>query len=199
MDAPDTTPFNKALHTKYWLRCLHFHLPTAYTPTDAQRMTLAFFILSALDLLGALHTSATSHQRAAYVAWIYRCQHPRGGFRGFTGADAATEGGGEWDPANVAATYFALASLAVLGDDLGGVRRRECLEWVREMQDVDGSFGEVKIGGRIEGGRDVRFCYCASAVRWMLGGGNERGEGDIDVEGLVGFVKGSQVSFTLTG
>lgn len=94
----------------------------------------------------------------------------------------------------MAATYFALASLAVLGDDLGGVRRRECLEWVRGMQDADGSFGEVRVGRGIEGGRDVRFCYCASAVRWMLGGGREGGEGDIDVEGLVGFVKGSQVS-----
>lgn len=102
----------------------------------------------------------------------------------------------KWDPANLASTYFALASLAVLGDDFGKVRRRECLAWVRGMQHSDGSFGEVMVDGEIKEGRDVRFCYCASVVRWILGGGRDGyGERDIDVEGLVGFVRASKVSF----
>ncbi|PQE03438.1 hypothetical protein CJF30_00005427 [Rutstroemia sp. NJR-2017a BBW] len=41
-----------AKHVKYWHRCLNSLLPTAYTSTDSTRMTLGFFILSALDLLG---------------------------------------------------------------------------------------------------------------------------------------------------
>ena len=164
-------------------------------------MTLAFFILSALDLLGALQSSTTEEERRGFVEWIYRCQHPSGGFRGFTGAcipaSSADEErkGNKWDPANLAATYFALASLAVLGDDFSRVRRKECLSWTREMQFGDGSFGEVMIEGKVEGGRDVRFCYCAAVVRWMLGGGNEEAGGNIDVDGLVGFIRRSQVSF----
>ena len=104
----------------------------------------------------------------------------------------------EWDAANLAATYFALAALIVLGEDLEGVKRRETLDWVRSLQRSNGSFGEV-IGrdGDIEGGEDMRFCYLAAGVRWMLRkeetGGLERVE-DIDVESLVRWIESSVVS-----
>lgn len=44
-------------------------------------MSLAFFALSSLDLLGAL-ASITPAEKAGYVEWIYAQQHPQGGFRG---------------------------------------------------------------------------------------------------------------------
>lgn len=192
--------FNKAQHIKYWLRCLKTHLPTQYTPNDSQRTTLAFFILSALDLLGVLHERTSEAERAAYIDWIYRCQHPDGGFRGFTGTDvgeARNAGNSCWDPANVAATYFSLAALTVLGDGLQRVRRRECLKWIKSLQLADGSFGEaLGESGKVEGGMDVRFCYCAAAVRWMLrlvSYEEEVNIVDINVEALVGFITSSQV------
>lgn len=79
------------------------------------------------------------------------------------------------------------------------VKRKECWEWLKGLQLADGSFGEAHGEGvRVEGERDVRFCYCAAAVRWILRrvpGINEKevGLGDIDVEGLVRFVTSSQV------
>ena len=171
-------------------------------------MTLAFFILSALDLLGILDTQVDAAERQVYVDWIYRCQHTQGGFRGFTGGDVSTEqGGGEfeekrrtqWDLANIAATYFALVNLIVLGDDLRQVDAKVCWRWVRGLQLPDGSFGEgVGSEGEILGGRDVRFCYCALGIRWMLSRlSGDRvpmdGEEDIDIEKVVNFVEASQV------
>ncbi|KAL8730429.1 MAG: hypothetical protein Q9166_004067 [cf. Caloplaca sp. 2 TL-2023] len=190
---------NKSTHIRYFLRCLKTHLPTAYSSNDSQRMTLAFFVLCGLDLLDALDSNITEEERAAYVDWIYRCQHPDGGFRGFTGADIGEERKDEnqhWDPANIAATYFALASLTILGDGLERVKRKECLRWLKRLQLSDGTFGEaLGMNGEAHSGRDMRFCYCAAVMRWILGGGigeEEEEEEDIDVGALVRFIEASQ-------
>lgn len=204
MSSSHSSIFNKAQHIKYWLRCLKTHLPTQYSSNDSQRTTFAFFTLSALDLLGVLHERTSASERAEYGEWIYRCQHPDGGFRGFTGADVARARSdkqpGSWDPANLAATFFALAALTVLGDGLERVKRRECLVWLERLQLEDGSFGEaVGEGGKIEGGGDIRYCYLAAAVRWILQvyekkEEDEDGGKDIDVVALVEFITSSQVS-----
>ncbi|KAL9633530.1 MAG: hypothetical protein Q9164_004647, partial [Protoblastenia rupestris] len=189
---PDPT-FHKAKHIKYWLRCLKTVLPTAYTSNDSQRMTFAFFTISALDILDALDDHTTAEERQGYADWIYRCQHPGGGFRGFTGADGGEEMSEEgkcWDPANLAATFFALAALMVLGDGMENVKRSECLEWARTLQRGDGSFGEaIGKNGVIEGGGDTRYCYLAAGVRWILRRGELEEVQDIRVEELGGYVE----------
>lgn len=190
---------NKQKHINYWKRCLKTYLPTQYTSTDSNRMLLAFFIVSALDLLGALHEQTTNEERKGYINWIYRCQHPEGGFRGFPGADFGDKRNEEnkvWDPANGPATYLALAALLILGDDLSRVKRKECLQWLRKLQRDSGGFGEtVGENGRIEGGTDSRFGYCVTAVRWILRGcvkGDVEGVPDIDVDRLTECVKVAQ-------
>ena len=190
--------FNRARHVKYHLRCLKTLLPTPYTTTDANRMSLATFTVCALDLLSELIPNTTEAERQAYIDWIYRCQHPDGGFRGFTGTNFSHAKKREqvneaWDTANLAGTFFAFMALVVLGDGLERVRRRECLEWVRRLQLQDGSFGEGRgEGGNVVGSGDLRYAYFAAATRWVLDGGRE-GKVDIDVDGLVGFVRRSQV------
>ncbi|KAI9872239.1 MAG: hypothetical protein M1830_001875, partial [Pleopsidium flavum] len=190
---------DKKRHVDYWLRYLHTYLPAAATSNDSNRILLAFFIVSALDLLGSLQSRTTADERASYTDWIYHCQHSQGGFRGFTGTDFGTlrsEENAHWDPANLPATYFALAALLVLGDDLSRVKRRECLEWLPKLQRPDGSFGETLAeGARIEGGRDMRFCNCAAGVRQIL-----RGKGtalsqdikDINFESMVRYIRASE-------
>ncbi len=199
--AQDTSILNKERHIKYWLRCLRTYLPGAhYTSSDSNRVLLAFFIVSALDLLGALYTNTSEAERADYIDWVYRCQHAEGGFRGFTGTDlraARSEENSHWDPANLPATYFALVTLVILGDDLSRVRRRKCLEWLPKLQRPDGSFGEtLGEGAAIEGGRDMRFCNCAAGVRCIL-----RGRGvdldqdvvDVNVDKMVRYIRASEV------
>ena len=192
---------DKERHIKYWLRCLRSLLPTAYTSTDSSRMTLAFFILSALDLLGADVPSAT--ERTSMQSWILKCQHPNGGFCGspnhrYPDGYYVDVGQGErlMDPANLPATYFAILSLSYVGS-FEGIMRSKCLRWLKSLQRDDGSFGElVTEDGRIHGGKDMRYCYVATAIRWMLGGDELSGEeieDDIDVEKLVDHIRSGQV------
>jgi geranylgeranyl transferase type-1 subunit beta len=159
-------------------------------------MYLGFFILSALDLLSAYEPSTDPQERQDHVNWIYRCQHPQGGFRMWPGTNfehRASPENAKWDPANMPATYFALATLLILGDDFQRVRRKETLDWLQRMQRQDGSFGETLVDGTIEGGRDPRYGYCAMGIRYILRGGARQdplhinGEvvGDVDVDAFV--------------
>jgi geranylgeranyl transferase type-1 subunit beta len=185
-------------HIKYWLRCAKTFLPEAYTSNDSNRMTLAFFIISALDLLDLLESKTDRSERDGWIDWIYSCQLDSGGFRGFTGTKIdiriRTLKNQHWDPANVPATFFALATLLVLGDNLLRVRRHECLIWLPKVQREDGSFGET-LGEdeSIEGGSDLRFCCCAAGIRYILRGRQDTEAEDLNVDRLVGYVAACQV------
>ncbi|KAJ5084362.1 hypothetical protein NUU61_008941 [Penicillium alfredii] len=192
--------FNTERHVKYYLRCLKTFLPTLYTSNDSNRMLLAYLTLSGLDVLGVLHSKTTAEERQGYIDWIYHCQVPSGGFRGFPGTDFGLESrtteNEVWDPANIPATFFALVNLLILEDDLERVKRKECLQWLPKVQRADGSFGEVLgPGGRVEGVRDLRYCCCAAGTRYILRG--KAGKGledveDIDVPKLVSFIGACQ-------
>ncbi|KAK5796757.1 hypothetical protein VI817_006041 [Penicillium citrinum] len=191
---------NTERHVKYYLRCLKTFLPSAYLSNDSNRMLLAFLALTGLDVLGALQNKTTPEERQSYINWIYHCQVPTGGFRGFSGTDFGDEQrrseNEAWDPANVPATFFALVNLLILGDDLSRVRRVECLEWLPRMQRENGGFGEVLgPGGKVEGNSDLRYCCCAAGIRYILRGSRGKGvEGveDIDVSRLMGFIQACQ-------
>lgn len=173
--------FNRSRQITYWLRCARTFLPNAYESGDASRMLFAFFIVSALDLLGMLDpdpetgkAKITSEEKSGWIDWIYHCQHSEGGFRGFTGTIMDHGEQSSWDPANLPATFFALCTLLILGDDLRRVDREACLKWTAKLQRPDGSFGEVLSGEvglqvyEIQGGRDLRFCCCAAGIMYML-------------------------------
>jgi geranylgeranyl transferase type-1 subunit beta len=185
-------------HVKYWLRCAKTFLPAAYTSNDSNRMTLAFFIVSALDLLNLLESKVDASERDSWVNWIYSCQLDNGGFRGFTGTkigpEFRTADNQHWDPANVPATFFALVTLIILGDDLSRVRRWECLVWLAKCQRENGSFGET-LGENesIEGGSDLRFCCCAAGVRRVLHWSEDMDVKDLDVDRLVAYITACQV------
>ncbi|KAJ6092939.1 Terpenoid cyclases/protein prenyltransferase alpha-alpha toroid [Penicillium sp. IBT 16267x] len=193
-------PFTTERHVKYYLRCLKTFLPSAYTSNDSNRMLLAYFSLSGLDVLGVLQVKTTPEERQSYINWLYHCQVPSGGFRGFPGTDFGEErrtvDNAVWDPANVPATFFALVNLLILGDDLSRVKRRECLQWLPQLQRADGSFGEV-LGpdARIEGDRDLRYCMCAAGIRYILRGNMSKDVedvDDIDVSGFMSFIQACQ-------
>jgi geranylgeranyl transferase type-1 subunit beta len=190
-------------HIKYWQRCLKTVLPTQYTSTDSSRMLLGFFILSALDLLGAGADTFPAKDRKNIRNWILKCQHPYGGFCGspnhrYPDAYYVDVGHGrqQMDPASLPATFFAILSLTFVGS-LEQVKRDECLKWLKTLQRADGSFGElITQEGIIEGGRDMRPCYLAAAVRWMLRGDtpldDKEKNDDIDIEKLVDHIRAGQ-------
>lgn len=192
--------FTTERHVKYYLRCLKTFLPSAYTSNDSNRMLLAYLTLSGLDVLGVLQSKTTLEERTGYINWLYHCQVPTGGFRGFPGTDFGSDrrnaDNEAWDPANVPATFFALVNLLILGDDLSRVNRKGCLEWLPRVQREDGSFGElVGPDGSLGGARDLRYCCCAAGIRYILRGRGSGLEGvpDIDVAGLISFIEACQV------
>ncbi|RVX73892.1 hypothetical protein B0A52_02782 [Exophiala mesophila] len=160
-------------HIKYWTLCARL-LPEQYTSSDANRMSFGFFIVAALDLLDVLDTVISESERRSWIEWIYACQVPHtGGFRGFTGTNLGglrSPMNWHWDPASLPNTYFALATLTILGDDLSRVSRNECLRWISRLQAPDGSFGEF-FGpeGEVVGGSDPRLCLCAVGTLKLLG------------------------------
>lgn len=100
--------------------------------------------------------------------------------------------------ANIAATYFGLLALGVLAEGdgssaYGRVDRLKTLRWLRRLQREDGSFGENVDGdGYIAGGRDMRPCYLAATIRWVLGGAEAGPDVDFDVAKLVAHIRRSQ-------
>lgn len=75
------------------------------------------------------------------------------------------------DPANVPATYFALALLLLLRDDIQRVCRKDWLYWLSRLQRLDGSFGQtLGDSGTIDSGTHTRFAYTALTIRHILSG-----------------------------
>lgn len=192
-----TPSLNKPRHVKYWLRCLKTCLPTDYTSTDLSRVTLGFFSIAAIDILGELQKLATEDDRTRWIDWVYSNQLPTGGFRG-SPATFLYGVSPQWDPPNLPASFFALATLVTLRDGLERVDKRGLLKLLPKMQRADGSFGEwLGPGEEVVGGSDMRFIYCASAIRWILRGRGGRGivdgVSDFDVDQCADYIKSSEV------
>ncbi|KAI8628081.1 terpenoid cyclases/Protein prenyltransferase [Xylariaceae sp. FL1651] len=205
-------PLDTARHIRYWQRCFRSVLPHHYTSNDSIRLTLGFFIISALDLLSPSSPTPliTPEDRIRLRAWVLQLQHPHGGFCGSphhvlprrftTRFDFENETDVARDPANanIAATGFALLCLGILADGDGsdafrGVNRVRTLQWLRKLQREDGSFGEVITdGGHVAGGRDMRYCYIAAIIRYALGGAEGDRSLDFDVDALVRHIQRGQ-------
>ncbi|GMT16731.1 hypothetical protein PFISCL1PPCAC_8028, partial [Pristionchus fissidentatus] len=149
-------------------------IPGAYAALDQNRLTVLFFNLGALDILDEI--DQISEHRQHIVNWIYSLQISTAegaaedacGFRGsFTTAidPKGTVSGKVHDAGNLAQTYSALLSLAILGDDMSKVKRSAILNTVKKAQTELGCFASQ--GAESE--CDMRYVYCAVAIAYMLG------------------------------
>lgn len=192
MDATNPALLQTERHVKYWKRCHSSYLPAPYVAADSTRLTLACFIISALDLL---RSPLSADERRSIRRWVLSLQHPDGGFCG-SSTHAHNGAQAEKGTANLAATFFALVLLALAAGDraeekrmaFDGVKRKKLLLWLRRLQADNGSFGQVIWEGEPAGGDDVRHGYMAAGIRWMLRGDVKKGEKgwveDIDVDAL---------------
>ena len=116
-----------AAHAKYFLRCLEL-LPAPYASLDTNRLTVAYFCVSGLDVLGCLERVDAPR----IIAWIYSLQvlpssdsaegaapGRSAGFRGGSFMGGPYSAGGapsssEYDEGHLAMTYTALAVLVVV-------------------------------------------------------------------------------------
>ncbi|KAI9503394.1 hypothetical protein GGI25_001828 [Coemansia spiralis] len=159
-------------HVRYFRYCLDM-LPSDAAAFDAIRMTLAHLCLAGLAGLGQVEAALSAARRREMVEWIYAQQIPptatNAAHRGFRGgslfgphelcAHAAANSG------NVAATYSALCSLLILGDDLARVDRSAIIGALRRLQLDSGTFAPHPDTTE----SDPRFIFCACAISAILG------------------------------
>ena len=63
----------KLKHVKYLTRMLKV-LPEALATMETTRMTLVYFTISALDVLGELDQVVSQKEKSSMIDWIYRLQ-----------------------------------------------------------------------------------------------------------------------------
>ncbi|XP_013385112.1 geranylgeranyl transferase type-1 subunit beta [Lingula anatina] len=169
--------FLRDKHVKFFTRCLQV-LPDKYAALDTSRMTVAFFALSGLDILNALHI--IEKDKNDIIEWIYSLQVlpdetesnlDKCGFRGsstigipYNTEDKPITTAIPYDGGHIAMTYTALASLIILGDNLSRVNKRAVLAGLRSLQLEDGSFCATSGGSE----NDMRFVFCASCISYMM-------------------------------
>ncbi|XP_015963031.1 geranylgeranyl transferase type-1 subunit beta [Arachis duranensis] len=153
---------------------LMFHLlPSPYESQEINHLTLAYFVISSLDILNSLNRV----EKDAIVDWVLSFQfHPgtktdpnNGQFYGFHGSRTSQfppddNGVLLHNHSYLASTYCALAILKIVGYDLSNVDSELMLASMRNLQQPDGSFMAIHIGGET----DLRFVYCAAAICFML-------------------------------
>ncbi|XP_039272013.2 geranylgeranyl transferase type-1 subunit beta-like [Styela clava] len=170
--------FDKDKHIRFFTRTLQV-LPSRYEVLDSNRLTIAFFAVSGLDVLNSLNKLSSSTKKEI-IDWIYSLQvvpdkhgsnKRKCGFRGSTTNGVTThkdikvaEVAHTFDSGHIAMTYTGLACLIILGDDLSRVDKTACLEGLKALQLKDGSFESTLDGSE----NDMRFIYCASCICTML-------------------------------
>ncbi|CAL1374480.1 unnamed protein product [Linum trigynum] len=164
--------FEKGRHVMF-LQMMYQILPHHYQSQEINRLTLAYFAISGLDIVGSLDTV----DKDEVASWVLSFRtHPEdiaeincGEFYGFNGSrssqypsdDAGVVSGNH---SHLASTYCALAILKIVGYNLSNIDWRPLLMTMRNLQKPDGSFSPIHIGAET----DLRFIYCAAAICFML-------------------------------
>ncbi|KAK2705023.1 hypothetical protein QYM36_017166 [Artemia franciscana] len=167
---------------KYFRRCLSA-LPDFCTPLCCNRLSVAFFCISGLDILNELEILG---DKLDVINWIYSFQLISPESRnpeelkkcGFKGSLYATdvfqfqsgrllkgnESRSHLDTSHIAMTYTGLSCLIIMGDDLSGVDRSAISAGIKALQLENGNFC-CTLGGSES---DMRFVYCAAAICSIL-------------------------------
>jgi len=139
---------NRESHVNFLVRGLN-KLPPTYTMLDASRPWLCYWILHALDLLGA-HEEIESH-RPGVIRLLKSCQNESGGF-----------GGGPGQISHLAPTYAAVNALCILGgeDSLSVINRTSLYSWLKSLKNKESGAFRVSQNGE----EDIRGMYCALSI-----------------------------------
>ncbi|KAF4363403.1 hypothetical protein F8388_016531 [Cannabis sativa] len=167
-----SSSFEKDRHVKF-LQMMYQVLPYNYQTHEINRLTLAYFVISGLDLLASLHFI----DKDAVAEWVLSFQaHPsdeaqlnNGQFYGFSGSRTSQfppddNGVLVHNGSHLASTYCALAILKIIGYNFSKIDSVTILTSMKNLQQPDGSFMPIHTGAE----RDLRFIYCAAAICSLL-------------------------------
>eukprot|EP00928_Gymnodinium_smaydae_P069784 TRINITY_DN5349_c0_g4_i1.p1 TRINITY_DN5349_c0_g4~~TRINITY_DN5349_c0_g4_i1.p1 ORF type:complete len:426 (-),score=102.81 TRINITY_DN5349_c0_g4_i1:32-1309(-) len=141
-------------------------LPAPYKSMDANRLTLLYFCVSGLDVLGQLENDEKLKAKIAEQIYDWMSPWPdNGGFYGYPVHDTSDRVNAQ---PHIANTYVALVMLIMVGDDLSHVRRDAIAASLRKWQLPSGSFCCYRGMSPLDSESDMRFVYCAAAICYML-------------------------------
>ncbi|XP_047951820.1 geranylgeranyl transferase type-1 subunit beta-like isoform X1 [Salvia hispanica] len=168
----ESLSFEKDRHI-YYLEMMYRGLPAPYQGQETIRLTLAYFVISGLDIFGALDRI----DKEAVINWVLSLQaHPKddrifenGQFYGFHGSRSSqfqsdNDRAAQLNGSHLASTYCALAILKTVGYDLSQIDSEVLLKSMRTLQQPNGCFMPIHTGGET----DLRFVFCAAAICSML-------------------------------
>ncbi|XP_010554601.1 PREDICTED: geranylgeranyl transferase type-1 subunit beta [Tarenaya hassleriana] len=168
--SPDV--FEKDRHVMF-LEMMYELLPYHYQSQEINRLTLAHFVISGLRFLGAIDRV----DKDVVASWVLSFQARPGysaapdngqlyGFHGSRSSQFPVDKNGvlTHNGSHLASTYCALAILKNIGHDFSNFDSESLLLSMRNLQQPDGSFMPIHIGGEM----DLRFVYCAAAICYML-------------------------------
>ncbi|ODV60859.1 protein geranylgeranyltransferase type I subunit CDC43 [Ascoidea rubescens DSM 1968] len=179
--------FHLKKHLNYFRMLLNF-LPNAFQSNDPIKMSVIYFNLIGLDLCKGVEEYnnklfKTKKERSIIIDFIYKHLVESGeGFRGSVNlklplVDRSNEMNeslkivGNYDPANLSQTYFALCILLTLRDESMSQRidRFQILSYLKRCQLPNGSFKPLlDIYGKPFGENDLRYCLIACSIRKIL-------------------------------
>ncbi|OVA06247.1 Prenyltransferase/squalene oxidase [Macleaya cordata] len=167
-----SSSFDKDRHVRY-LEMMYQTIPSEYQEQEINRLTLAYFVISGLDILRALDRV----DKEQVVNWVLSFQaHPKnkadlgnGWFYGFYGSRTSQFPADEnrdlsHNGSHLASTYCALAILKMVGYNMASIDSEAMLISMKKLQHPDGSFMPIHSGAE----KDLRFVFCAAAICYML-------------------------------
>ncbi|XP_068668720.1 geranylgeranyl transferase type-1 subunit beta-like isoform X2 [Aristolochia californica] len=164
--------FDKDRHI-FYLDMMLDTLPWQYQDQEINRVTLAYFSISGLDILGALDR-VDKNRVVKWVLSLQACPVDKsdlqdGEFYGFHGSRSSQFSrddpvSARHNGSHLASTYCALAILKLVGYDLRSIDYESILISMKNLQQPDGSFMPTHNGAE----KDLRFVYCAAAICFML-------------------------------
>ncbi|KAB0801565.1 hypothetical protein PPYR_03751 [Photinus pyralis] len=187
IDPENKCVLNRKVHIKYLLRFLE-GLPSEFTSCDTTRITIAYFIISSLDILNSLNL-VDAERRNHIIEWIYSLQvvNDEDLVSGFQGSSTVNtlfnrNSNSLYKWSHLAGTYCGLCSLIILGDDLSKVNRGAIIKSLKSLQLTDGCFTGAKSGTE----NDMRFLFMAASICYILNDWSA-----IDATKAIGFIKNS--------
>ncbi|MQM04691.1 hypothetical protein Taro_037496 [Colocasia esculenta] len=166
----DGRHFEREKHICY-LHMMLDMLPSEYESQEINRLTLAYFVICGLDVVGALDL-VDKDQVARWIMSFQACSDKvdldNGQFYGFHGSRTSQYPLEQQvlgrNASHLASTYCALAILKIIRYDFSSLSSELISLSMKNLQQSDGSFMPIHIGAET----DLRFVYCAAAVCSML-------------------------------
>lgn len=187
LDTFDKPILNRKVHIKYLLRFLD-KIPAEFISCDTTRITIAYFVISSLDVLNSLD-AIDEEKKQSIIKWIYSLQVTDdeelvSGFQGSSTINTSYNKNlnslYKWS--HLAGTYCGLCCLVILGDDLKNVNRKAIVNSLKILQLPNGCFTGAKDGTE----NDMRFLFMAANVCYLLNDWSA-----IDISRAVDFIQKS--------